>query len=108
MSALPSSPALLPQSALLEYEALRHGCGLLDRSAMDRLEIAGADRVRFLNAYVTCDVKPLGPGTGAYGFATSPQGRILTDFTVLAFADRLWLELPPGQARPFADHLRKF
>jgi len=91
-----------------EYRALRGGAGLVDRSSGGRLEIAGADRVRFLNAYVTCDLKVLAPGAGAYGFATSPQGRILTDFTLLAFEDRLWLELPAGQARPLADHLRKF
>jgi folate-binding protein YgfZ len=91
-----------------EYRALRGGAGLVDRSSGGRLEIAGADRVRFLNAYVTCDVKALAPGAGAYGFATSPQGRILTDFSLLAFEDRLWLELPAGQARPLADHLRKF
>jgi folate-binding protein YgfZ len=91
-----------------EYRALRGGAGLVDRSSGGRLEIGGADRVRFLNAYVTCDVKALAPGAGAYGFATSPQGRILTDFSLLAFEDRLWLELPAGQARPLADHLRKF
>jgi folate-binding protein YgfZ len=91
-----------------EYRALRGGAGLVDRSSGGRLEIGGADRLRFLNAYVTCDVKALAPGAGAYGFATSPQGRILTDFSLLAFEDRLWLELPAGQARPLADHLRKF
>src|SRR5262249_48065481 len=65
-----------------EYHALREGCGLADRSWMGRLEILGADRHRFLNAYVTCDVKGLAPGEGAYGFLTSHQGRILSDLVV--------------------------
>jgi folate-binding protein YgfZ len=95
-------------SVVEEYGALRQGCGLVDRSSAGRLEMTGADRLRFLNAYVTCEVKSLAPGAGAYGFATSPQGRILTDLTVLAFEDRLWLDLPPGQAGPLAAHLRKF
>jgi folate-binding protein YgfZ len=83
-------------------------CGLADRSASGLLELTGADRQRFLNAYVTCDVKPLSPGGGAYGFFTNPQGRILSDAVVLAHEDRLWLEVAPGQAETIAAHLRKY
>ena len=91
-----------------DYKTLREGCGIVDLSAADRLELTGKDRQRFLNAYTTCDIKALAPGSGAYGFFTSPQGRILSDVTVLALEDRLWLELPPGQAGPISDHLRKY
>ncbi|MEO6192778.1 MAG: glycine cleavage T C-terminal barrel domain-containing protein [Thermoanaerobaculia bacterium] len=91
-----------------EYRALREGCGLADRSWMDRVEIVGADRLRFLNAYVTCDVKALVPGEGAYGFLTNPQGRILSDLVAMAHADRLWLLLPPGQEEGVAKHLQKY
>jgi folate-binding protein YgfZ len=75
---------------------------------MGRLEILGADRHRFLNAYVTCDVKSLSPGEGAYGFVTTHQGRILSDLVVTALEDRLWLLLPPGQDEAVARHLRKY
>jgi folate-binding protein YgfZ len=68
----------------------------------------GADRQRFLNAYVTCDVKPLAAGDGAYGFLTSAQGRILSDLVVVVHPDRLWLEIGPGQEEAVADHLRKY
>jgi folate-binding protein YgfZ len=91
-----------------EYRALREGCGLADRSWMGRLEIRGADRHRFLNAYVTCDVKDLAPGEGAYGFLTSHQGRILSDLVVTALEARLWLLLPPDQDEAVAKHLRKY
>ena len=91
-----------------EYRALREGCGLADRSWTGRLEILGADRQRFLNAYVTCDVKSLAPGEGAYGFFTNPQGRILSDLVVLAHEDRLWLQLPAGREEAMASHLRKY
>ena len=83
-------------------------CGLADRSAFGHLELTGADRQRFLNAYVTCDVRPLKPGDGAYGFFTNPQGRILSDVAMLVQEDRLWLEVAPGQAEMIAGHLRKF
>jgi folate-binding protein YgfZ len=90
------------------YRALRNGAGLLDRSEVGRLELVGADRQRFLNAYVTCDVKTLEPGHGAYGFFTSPQGRILSDVVVLAHEDRLWLEVAPGRERVLAEHLKRY
>jgi folate-binding protein YgfZ len=91
-----------------DYAALRNGCGLFDRSAVGRLALGGADRQRFLNGQVTCDVKSLPPGTGAYGFFTSPQGKILADVAVLVREDRIWLELPPGRAEEIAAHLRKY
>src|SRR3954452_378539 len=91
-----------------DYRALRDGGGLADRSWMARLEIRGADRHRFLKAYVTCDVKDLAPGEGAYGFLTSHQGRILSDLVVTALEDRLWLLLPTGQQETVAKNLRKY
>ena len=91
-----------------QYRALREGCGLMDRAAAGRLELLGADRQRFLNAYITCDVKGLAPGEGACGFFTSSQGRILSDAVVLAHPDRLWVEVAPGRGGPIAEHLRKY
>ncbi|MFY9822487.1 MAG: glycine cleavage T C-terminal barrel domain-containing protein [Thermoanaerobaculia bacterium] len=92
----------------MEVQALRAGCGLADRSWTGRLELLGADRQRFLNAYVTCEVKGLVAGQGAYGFFTNPKGGILSDVVVLAHADRLWLQLPAGQEEVIAAHLKKY
>jgi folate-binding protein YgfZ len=91
-----------------DYEVLRHGAGLADRSAYGRLVLTGADRQRFLNGQVTCDVKALTPGSGAYGFFTSPQGKVLADASVLLHADEIWLELPPGREEAIAAQLRKY
>lgn len=91
-----------------QYRALREGCGLTDPSSAGRLEILGADRLRFLNAYVTCDVKNLAPGDGAYGFFTNPKGGILSDTVVLALEDRLWVQVGEGQEEAIAGHLRKY
>lgn len=94
-----------------EYAALRRGCGLAAPSpadGADTMEMIGPDRHRFLNAYVTCEVKGLAAGQGTYGFFTSAQGRILADVVVLAHADGFWLELPPGRLEPIAEHLRKY
>ncbi len=94
--------------AVAEGEALRSACGLLDRPWASALEMRGADRGRFLGGYVTCDVKSLEPGAGAYGFVTSVKGRVLADPVVLALDDGLWLELPPGKTEEIAQHLSKY
>ncbi len=92
----------------LEDDHLALGCGIADLSWRGGLELTGADRLRFLHAYVTCDVKGLAPGAGAYGFFTTPQGRILSDAILAAQDDRLWLEVGAGQEEALATHLRKY
>lgn len=91
-----------------EHRALSAACGLIDRSWAGRLEMVGADRARFLHGLVTCDVKGLLAGQGAYGFITQAKGRVLADLTVLALEDRLWLELPPGPTAPISAHLGRY
>lgn len=111
MAGLDDSSVQVPVSygdPAAEHAALTGGVGLVDLSWKDRLELTGADRARFLHGLVSCDVKGLAPGQGAYGFVTSHQGRILADVVVLAFEDRLWLELPPGRSAEIAAHLGKY
>ncbi len=91
-----------------ESAALHSACGLIDRSWTSGLEMVGEDRARFLGGYMTCDVKSLEPGSGAYGFITSVKGRVLADPVVLALDDRLWLELPPDRAPEISQHLSKY
>lgn len=91
-----------------EYEALRENCGLVDLSWRDRLLVTGADRRRFVNAYVTCDIKELSAGQSAFGFLTSAQGRILADATFSAIGERLLVLLPPGRGTMIREHLARF
>src|SRR6202158_1508244 len=94
-----------------EYEALRRGCGLATRYAADgadTMEMLGPDRHRFLNAYVTCEVKGLAAGQGTYGFFTSAQGRILADVVVIGPAARFWLHMLTGQEEAMPEHLREY
>jgi folate-binding protein YgfZ len=100
--------AATPTDVEAQVRALREGCGLLDRASVGVLDLTGADRQRFLHGLVTCEVKGLAPGAGAYGFFTSVKGRVLADVVVLALADRLRLELPPGGEDEIAAHLGKY
>jgi len=96
------------QDAAEEYEALHYGCGLVDRSWMESLEMRGEDRTRFLGGLVTCDIKSLAAGQGVYGFVTTMKGRVMADLTALAAEDHLWLEVSPGTASTVAAHLQKY
>lgn len=75
---------------------------------LDQIVMTGADRVRFLNGQVTCDVKsPLAPAL-AYGYFTTGKGRVESEVTVLIEKERLRLLLPPGQGEPILARLRKY
>lgn len=107
MSSNAAEPAPASEIATA-YRRLREDCGLVDAGPVDRLRLGGADRQRFLGGLVTCEVKVLEPGQGAYGFFTDIKGRLLADAVILADADALWLELPAGTAAAIEAHLLKY
>jgi aminomethyltransferase len=82
--------------------------GFVARSAVAVLELSGADRHRFLNGQLTCEVAGLETGQGIYGFFTDIKGRVQGDATVLALEDRLWLEVPAERLAALAAHLGKY
>ena len=91
-----------------ERTALVEGALLVDRSWRSLLRIGGEDRVRFVNGLMTCDLKRLAPGDGAYGFFTDPKGRVLADAVVLATEDALYVDVPSWRAEPLIEHLTKY
>ena len=44
----------------------------------------GEDRQRFVNGYVTADVKTIEVGSGVYAFVPTPQGKIRSEVVILA------------------------
>lgn len=90
-----------------DLAALRESAALVELDD-DLLEVAGPDRLRLLNGLVTADVKSVASGTSVAGFFTSGQGRILSDFRLLALAETCWLALPSGFAAAIGAHLEKY
>ncbi|HEX3911525.1 MAG TPA: glycine cleavage T C-terminal barrel domain-containing protein [Solirubrobacteraceae bacterium] len=76
--------ATLAQSAQAEHEALRSGCGLLDRSERGKLALSGAGAVEFLNGQVTNELADLAPGEGRYAAFLTHKGKMLGDLRILA------------------------
>ncbi len=63
-----------------QYESISKGTGLFDPKDRGVVWVRGSDRVSFLHAMISNDVKELEIGQGRYGLFLSHTGRILCDF----------------------------
>jgi folate-binding protein YgfZ len=73
-----------------EYHFARESVGLIDKNYRAYLSLTGPDRVRYLNAILTNNIKDLPPGQGNVSLLLNPQGHILAEIETYAFADRLF------------------
>ncbi len=74
--------------AARECRLAREAVALVDVNYQAFFWLTGPDRVRYLNAVTTPDVKSLAPGHGTLGLLLNPQGHILAELRVLALEDR--------------------
>ena len=72
------------------------------------LELAGADRVGFLQGLVSNDVAAAAPGRAVWAALLTPQGKWLADFFVLSDGERLLLDVEAGQAAMIAQRLSRY
>jgi len=68
-----------------EYGFFRESVALLDKNYRTYLEFTGPDRVRYLNAILTNNVKDLAANHRTVSLFLSPQGRILAEIEIYAF-----------------------
>lgn len=75
-----------------------------DRAA---IAVTGPDARSFLQRLITNDVETLGPGQARYAALLSPQGKILTDFLVVALTDEagFLLDIPTANAADLVKRL---
>ena len=73
-----------------EYGFLRESVALLDKNYRAYLEFRGPDRVRYLNAILTNNIKDLLPNHGIVSLFLSPQGRILAEMEAYALPESLF------------------
>jgi len=79
-------------NAHAEFEALRSSSVIYDLRSRARVQITGADRVRWLNGMVTNNVRDLAVNHGVYAFLLNPQGHIQADLYVYNRGDFLLIE----------------
>ncbi len=76
-----------------EYAALRKGCLLLDLPQRGTIEIAGADRIEFLQRMLTQELADLEPWRTRRSFWLNRKGRIDADLRVLHLPDRALFDI---------------
>lgn len=72
------------------------------------VEVAGDDRVAFLQGLVSNDVAKVAPGVAVWAALLTPQGKWLADFFLLAEGERLLLEVERAQAAMLVQRLSRF
>jgi folate-binding protein YgfZ len=73
-----------------EYRSARDTVALIDKNYRAYLSFTGPDRVRYLNAILTNNIKDLAANHGIVSLLLNPQGHILAEIETYAFADRLF------------------
>jgi aminomethyltransferase len=77
-----------------EYDALRSGAIVVDRSHRGRMRFFGEKSGEALTGLVTNDVLGMQPGHGQYGAALSAKGRIVADMRVFASPGSYLVDTP--------------
>ena len=95
-------------SSAEELDALVHGAAVFDLGWLRRIQMAGEDRVRWLNGMVTNSIRDLAPGRSCYTFLLNAQGRIQGDGDVYALPDSLLFVTDAAQAPKIMEHLDRF
>ena len=74
---------------LSEHRTARQSVALIDTNFRSVFSLAGPDRVRYLNAVLTSNVRDLLPGQGTVGLLLNAQGHILAELETLACEDHI-------------------
>jgi folate-binding protein YgfZ len=72
-----------------EYRAARESVALVDTNFRSVFSLTGPDRVRYLNAVTTGDIRSLSSGQSTLGLLLNAQGHILAELETLVLDDRL-------------------
>ncbi len=103
----------LARGGIIDTSPLREGALLFDLSRHDRVLISGRDRIRFLHAMLSNDVKGLQAGAGRWATFNTVQGRTVSDVRLFDLDDdrktgSILALLEPGARGGFVDGLDKY
>ena len=74
----------------MEFRRAHESVALIDKNYRAHLSFTGPDRVRYLNAILTNNIKDLSTGQGNVSLLLNPQGHIIAEIETHAFADKLF------------------
>lgn len=93
---------------LSDYETLRHGCGLVDRSERGKLALSGPDAADFLQGQISNDIHRLSQGHGLYATFLTPKGKMLGDLRVLDAGMELLLDTERVALQSLFNMIRRY
>ena len=92
-----------------EYELLREGAAVVDRSVGGAVRVEGPDARSFLDSLVSQDLTTLADGQGVHSLLLQPTGKLTADFRLLQIgAEEFWLDTDVGVGDLLADGLNRF
>jgi len=74
----------------VEYRYLRESVGVVDKNYRAYLSFTGPDRVRYLNAILTNNIKELAENHGTVSLFLNPQGHIQAEIETFALGEELF------------------
>jgi folate-binding protein YgfZ len=95
-----------------EYQAVRTGVGVTDRSDLALIRMWGRDPVKMLQGLITNDLAGAPLGQGVYAAMLTPKGRTIAELR--AFSQQtsqeteVWIVLPREALSGTREHLKKF
>lgn len=90
------------------YGALQESAAWLSLPGRGLLSVTGPDRLRFLNAMVTADLRKLNPGDGCYTFLLDARGRVIADATIHTVEGTYLLDTAAGNRHTLFAHLDQY
>ena len=85
------------------YRAARERAAFRRRHERGTLRTTGKDRLDWLQGLLTNDVKAFDGAGWSYAAWLTPQGRMITDVSVIETGDEAWLDVPAPLARSLAE-----
>jgi len=90
-----------------EYQSLVTHLGVIDLTHWRLFQMAGKDRLSFLNAMVTGEVASLKPGEGSRSLVTTTKGKIIAELLIMVRKEDVLVIVPQGNADDAYDVLQK-
>ncbi len=91
-----------------EYRFGRETAGVADKNCRAMFNFTGPDRVRYLNAVLTNNIRDLKPGEGASSLLLNPQGHILAEIVTFVMPERILAVTYAATRERAATTLEKF
>lgn len=98
----------------LEYAAAFRSAAVMDRVFRGMIEVAGEDRLRFLNSLLTAELLKrdgsvaMGPGQWRFAFLLERKGRLVAEMNVLEVGGRCLIDCDARVAETVAKELERY